>query len=103
MIIIRFHSNKFSWFFYSLVLQLISKCFIPIACDEKTLFQCMSGECIKTESLCDGDLDCVDRTDESNCSKCPIMQQSLVFRNLWIIEMLVYQYTRHQWRNQLHC
>ena len=29
----------------------------------------MNGACIPRDYVCDGDYDCVDRTDETNCGK----------------------------------
>nr|XP_054763588.1 uncharacterized protein LOC129270213 [Lytechinus pictus] len=36
-------------------------------CDQNTLFQCMNGQCIERNFVCDGIVDCVDTSDESNC------------------------------------
>ena len=34
-------------------------------------FSCQQGGCIEREWVCDGDIDCEDKSDETNCSKCP--------------------------------
>ena len=34
-------------------------------------FACQQGGCIEREWVCDGDIDCEDKSDETNCSKCP--------------------------------
>ena len=33
-------------------------------------FSCQQGGCIEREWVCDGDIDCEDKSDETNCSKC---------------------------------
>ena len=33
-------------------------------------FACQQGGCIEREWVCDGDIDCEDKSDETNCSKC---------------------------------
>ena len=40
----------------------------PTACgfSEAT---CANGECIDREGICDGDIDCSDRSDEASCRK----------------------------------
>lgn len=38
----------------------------PCGVDEAT---CASGECIPRDYLCDGENDCTDKSDETNCSK----------------------------------
>nr|XP_054763587.1 uncharacterized protein LOC129270212 [Lytechinus pictus] len=39
----------------------------PFDCGQSFLFQCMNGQCIERNFVCDGIVDCVDTSDESNC------------------------------------
>jgi len=39
------------------------------ACDPETQFRCGSGECKALCKRCDGQRDCLDSSDEYNCSK----------------------------------
>ncbi len=32
-------------------------------------FQCDNGQCVRVEWVCDGDTDCLDGSDEHNCSE----------------------------------
>ena len=41
----------------------------PRLCHEGQ-FACTSGECLPVEWQCDGDNDCTDASDESNCGQC---------------------------------
>ena len=38
-------------------------------CENKSGFQCDNGQCISKDLVCDGDIACVDKSDEKNC-KC---------------------------------
>lgn len=33
-------------------------------------YKCDNNRCIPTEYVCDGNLDCMDQTDENNCTQC---------------------------------
>ena len=50
-------------------LSLSSFCFSGFVCESKNGFQCDNGQCVSKDLMCDGDIACVDRSDEKNC-KC---------------------------------
>jgi len=42
--------------------------YVYLACDAATQFRCGSGECKSLCKRCDGQVDCIDSSDEFNCS-----------------------------------
>ena len=38
-------------------------------CESKSSFKCDNGQCVSKDLKCDGDIACVDKSDEKNC-KC---------------------------------
>lgn len=51
----------------------------PPDCNPTKEHRCGDGRCIAIEWVCDGDHDCVDKSDEANCCKYPEDFHLLIF------------------------
>ena len=47
------------------------ECLLPPDCNPVEEHRCGDGRCIAIAWVCDGDHDCVDKSDEVNCCECP--------------------------------
>ena len=45
-------------------------CVCVSVCDPVREHRCSDGRCVSTDWLCDGDHDCLDKSDELNCCEC---------------------------------
>ncbi len=48
-----------------------SRYVFTVQCDDKE-FRCRNGKCIQNNTLCNGDVDCNDESDELNCTSCKL-------------------------------
>uniref|UniRef100_A0A1I8IQE6 VWFD domain-containing protein n=1 Tax=Macrostomum lignano TaxID=282301 RepID=A0A1I8IQE6_9PLAT len=46
----------------------LDKCKVKPKCEDETNFQCTNGACIPREQVCDRKFDCLDRSDEKDCT-----------------------------------
>lgn len=56
---------------YLLFILYVCVCVYVSVCDLAREHRCADGRCVSRDWLCDGDHDCLDKSDELNCCESP--------------------------------
>lgn len=67
------------------IFYLYYTCVCVSVCDLAREHRCADGRCVSRDWLCDGDHDCLDKSDELNCCESPPhVTPQLIDNRLWI-------------------